>query len=154
MAQFGSTGRGSVNVELNIVPFIDLMSCLVAFLLATAVWVNIAQMRNNHVGKGEDTGPPEPDKPAMSVLVDSEHIYVTRAPDGERRKLDAHDWDGLARSIRELGDKNPMPVEIAADSSREHPVPYESLIAAMDASLKAGYTNVGVVDPRSLTVRP
>jgi biopolymer transport protein ExbD len=37
-------GKKSVNVELNIVPFIDLMSCLTAFRLVTAVWVNIAQI--------------------------------------------------------------------------------------------------------------
>ena len=39
-------GKKSVNVDLNIVPFIDLMSCLTAFLLVTAVWVNIAQINS------------------------------------------------------------------------------------------------------------
>ena len=46
-AAIGTGDKKSVNVELNIVPFIDLMSCLTAFLLVTAVWVNIAQI-NNH----------------------------------------------------------------------------------------------------------
>ena len=51
------TGEGgkSVNVELNIVPFIDLMSCLTAFLLVTAVWVNIAQINIQPKGKTRDT---------------------------------------------------------------------------------------------------
>ena len=45
MAQIEETGGGkSRNVELNIVPFIDLMSCLTAFLLVTAVWVNTARL--------------------------------------------------------------------------------------------------------------
>ena len=43
-ASIGTGDKKSVNVELNIVPFIDLMSCLTAFLLVTAVWVNIAQI--------------------------------------------------------------------------------------------------------------
>ena len=34
----------SVDVHLNIVPFIDLLSCLTAFLLVTAVWSNLAQI--------------------------------------------------------------------------------------------------------------
>ena len=34
-------GNGSLNVELNIVPFIDLLSTLVLFLLVTAVWLQI-----------------------------------------------------------------------------------------------------------------
>ena len=36
--------KGSRNVNLNIVPFIDLMSCLTAFLLVTAVWSNLSQI--------------------------------------------------------------------------------------------------------------
>jgi len=44
-------GKKSLNVELNIVPFIDLMSCLTAFLLVTAVWVNIAQINIQPKGK-------------------------------------------------------------------------------------------------------
>ena len=49
----GTSGKGSVNVELNIVPFIDLMSCLTAFLLVTAVWVNMSSLENEPVGRGE-----------------------------------------------------------------------------------------------------
>ena len=50
-ASVGTEGKGSVNVELNIVPFIDLLSCLTAFLLVTAVWVNIAQISIQPKGK-------------------------------------------------------------------------------------------------------
>jgi biopolymer transport protein ExbD len=50
-AAVGTDAKGSVNVELNIVPFIDLMSCLTAFLLVTAVWVNIAQINIQPKGK-------------------------------------------------------------------------------------------------------
>ena len=49
----GSDKR-SVNVDLNIIPFIDLMSCLVAFLLVTAVWVNTARLDTKPVGRGGD----------------------------------------------------------------------------------------------------
>src|SRR5437879_4457096 len=71
-------GKKSLDVELNIVPYIDLMSCLTAFLLVTAVWVNIAQItiqpkgknRNQPVDKIED--PP----PVISVLIQSDVIYV------------------------------------------------------------------------------
>jgi biopolymer transport protein ExbD len=36
--------RKNHNVDLNIVPYIDLMSCLTAFLLVVAVWIDIAQI--------------------------------------------------------------------------------------------------------------
>ena len=49
----GTGDKKSVNVELNIVPFIDLMSCLTAFLLVTAVWVNLASVKNEPAGKAK-----------------------------------------------------------------------------------------------------
>ena len=44
-AAVGTDDKRSVNVELNVIPFIDLMSCLTAFLLVTAVWTNLAQIK-------------------------------------------------------------------------------------------------------------
>lgn len=71
-------GKGDVNVELNIVPFIDLMSCLTAFLLVTAVWVNIAQINIQPKGKNRDTTNVQTDEEnvTLSVLVQSERIWV------------------------------------------------------------------------------
>lgn len=44
-------GDGGLNVELNLVPFIDLLSSLVLFLLLGAVWVQIASMQAAVEGK-------------------------------------------------------------------------------------------------------
>lgn len=47
----GASGMGgggkSVNVELNLVPYIDLMSSLICFLLITAVWQEIEVVSSN-----------------------------------------------------------------------------------------------------------
>jgi biopolymer transport protein ExbD len=40
----GKDGRRSVDAELNLIPFIDLLSTLILFLLLTVVWVQISQM--------------------------------------------------------------------------------------------------------------
>ena len=37
-------GRKSVDAELNLIPFIDLLSVCILFLLMTAVWVQISKM--------------------------------------------------------------------------------------------------------------
>ncbi len=37
-------GRRAVDAELNLIPFIDLLSTLILFLLLTVVWVQISQM--------------------------------------------------------------------------------------------------------------
>src|SRR2546429_1824314 len=52
------TGRGGkkpLDAELNLVPFIDLLSCCISFLLITAVWTQIAGLQVSSSG-----GPPEP----------------------------------------------------------------------------------------------
>ena len=42
----GGGGRGrNLNAELNLVPFIDLLSALITFLLATAVWSQTEAMK-------------------------------------------------------------------------------------------------------------
>ena len=153
MAHVAESRRGSVNIELNIVPFIDLMSCLVAFLLATAVWANLAELENGKVGKNRSDGSPN-DDPALSVLVDDARIVVTRWPDLERRTLAPSDWAGLRAALHDLAAGGKMPVEIAADSTKEHPVTYQSLMTAMDTSIAVGLPNVGIVEPASLTAHP
>src|SRR6187200_2664129 len=70
-------GKKSLNVELNIVPFIDLMSCLTAFLLVTAVWSNIAQITIQPKGKQRNNEPPPEIIPAkISILIQPDVIYV------------------------------------------------------------------------------
>ena len=65
----GGDSKHDVNVELNIVPFIDLMSCLTAFLLVAAVWVNIAQINIQPKGKTRDTSTVQDDE-SLVVLLD------------------------------------------------------------------------------------
>ena len=49
----GAGGRKGVDYDLNLIPFIDLFSVLVSFLLITAVWTQIARINvENKVGTG------------------------------------------------------------------------------------------------------
>src|SRR4026209_166870 len=94
-------GKKSVNVELNIVPFIDLMSCLTAFLLVTAVWVNIAQINIQPKGKTRDQAPVQQDDEhvTLSVLVQSDRIWVGLSRVNEfqdiPKKADDQGWEKL-----------------------------------------------------------
>jgi biopolymer transport protein ExbD len=148
----GTSRKGSVNIELNIVPFIDLMSCLTAFLLVTAVWVNTAGLENETAGKKQSTiAQPEP--PKLAILLEYDQIIVQQSPSGEARKLAAFDWTGLDSALREFktADGNLPIVEVAAASTNAHPIEYQQVIAAMDTAVRAGYPRVGVTDPSSLT---
>ena len=151
MAQLGTgTHKGSVNIELNIIPFIDLMSCLTAFLLVTAVWINTAHLKNEAAGK--KAGERGEDKVSLAILIQWDQMLVTAHPSGETRQLAAYDWGHLGDALKELQPAGETPhVEIAADSSNAHPIEYQQLIAAMDTSVRAGFPDVGVTDPTSLS---
>jgi biopolymer transport protein ExbD len=149
-ATLGTGNKQSVNVDINIVPFVDVMSCLTAFLLVAAVWVNTAHLRNEAAGKG--TTKVETVHPKLAVLIEWDQMLVTATPSGETRQLAIYDWAHLADTLKELSPADEVPrVEIAAESSNLHPITYQTVVAAMDTSVRAGFPDVGVTDAASLT---
>lgn len=154
-------GRAS-NVELNIIPFIDLMSCLTAFLLVTAVWVNISQLDVAAEGKSRDgRGSDEPD-PKLSVLIEPDEIWVgvsridefTRIP----KSASGYDWTKFEAVLKEqkasayFSDKTN--IQVAAESTQADPISYQQLVLAMDVALKVGFADVNLSDPAGLYARP
>jgi biopolymer transport protein ExbD len=167
MAHIQEAGNGkSLNVELNIVPFIDLMSCLTAFLLVTAVWVNLAQLDVEPVGKARDGVPCEGDEcedVKLSVLVDQDEIWIglSRVNEFERiaRRADGtYDFDQLEQRLRTHKSsaffRDSTAIEVAAAGTPQAPVRYQTLISAMDVAVKAGFVDVGISDPDGLSARP
>ena len=78
----GGGGRKSVDVDINLVPFIDMMSCLVAFLLITAVWTNLAQINIKPKGMANQSDVPPPAEPPqnISMLVAGDSIWIGSSP--------------------------------------------------------------------------
>ncbi len=163
-AAVGADEKGSVNVELNIIPFIDLMSCLTAFLLVTAVWVNIAQINIQPKGKTRDTSNVQKDDETvtLSVLVTSERIWVGLSRVNEFQEIpkkgDEQDWEKFETTLKEhkasafFADRSDL--EIAAESTTQAPVKYQDVIRAMDVAVKVGFIDVGLSDPAGLAARP
>src|SRR5260221_10588076 len=60
----GKGGKKPLDAELNLVPFIDLLSCCIAFLLITAVWTQIAGLQVASSG-----GVPDPQKQETTIDV-------------------------------------------------------------------------------------
>lgn len=157
-------GKGDVNVELNIVPFIDLMSCLTAFLLVTAVWVNIAQINIQPKGKNRDTASVSQDDEhvTLSILVQSDRVWVGLSRVNEFQEIPKkgsdYDWDKYESTLKEhkasafFADRSD--IEIAGESTTQNPVSYDSVIHAMDLAVKVGFIDVGLTDPAGLAARP
>ena len=163
-AAVGTDSKG-VNVELNIVPFIDLMSCLTAFLLVAAVWVNIAQINIQPKGKTRDTSNVQEDNETviLSVLVQADKIWVGLSRVNEFQDIPKlasgeHDWDKFETTIKQhktsafFSDR--ADIEVAAESTIQSPVKYQDVIRAMDVAVKVGFLDVGLSDPAGLAARP
>ncbi len=150
-------GRKSVDIDMNLVPFIDVMAVLVAFLLLTAVWTNLAQINIRPGGVGHDTDQVVEPPINLSVLVAEDGLWVGITT-GQPRKIDKvgeeHNFEALGEALtyykKESGIFNDRDdVEIAAEDN----VNYQAVITAMDTAVAKEFKGIRYVDPASLSVR-
>ena len=151
MAQIeGGKGVGRArNVELNLVPVIDLMSVLITFLLITAVWsqVSMIQIGSSIYGKRSDTTPATPPPLADVVLkIDVKEMGYILTVGKQVISLPllnaAFDDAGLVAQLQRV--KQLYPEKTDAVLSVADKIPYEQLIKAMDDILIAGFPSIGV----------
>jgi biopolymer transport protein TolR len=146
----GGQGSRSVDVDLNLVPFIDMMSCLVAFLLITAVWTNLAEIRVNPKAAGATSEAPAHD--VVAVLITKDGHWLGRSEGGEAARRvglaeGARDWQGLDEALAQVAQRG-LPLEVAAEEG----VDFQTIIATMDHALAFGLDEVAYVDPGALSV--
>jgi biopolymer transport protein ExbD len=73
LSSSSKSGRRPVDANLGMVPMIDLLVSCIAFLLATAVWVQTGALQSRQP-KGTDGGPEPP----------AEHVLITIGTDAVR----------------------------------------------------------------------
>jgi biopolymer transport protein TolR len=150
MAQIeGGKGGRTRNIELNLVPVIDLMSVLITFLLITAVWsqVSMIQIGSSIYGKRSDTTPATPPPLADVVLkIDVKEMGYILTVGKQVISLPvqstAFDDAGLVAQLQRV--KQLYPEKTDAVLSVADKIPYEQLIKAMDDILIAGFPSIGV----------
>ncbi|MFN7454676.1 MAG: ExbD/TolR family protein [Pseudobdellovibrionaceae bacterium] len=152
MAQIESGGgRGRrVSVELNLVPFIDLMSVLITFLLITAVWtqVSMIQIGTSLYGKrSEETVPqlpPDADLVLKIDITDKGYVLTVGRQTTQLPLLNSeYDEAGLLAQLEKTKQMYPTKTDAAIAMSDQ--LPYERLIGGMDILLKAGFPKISVL---------
>jgi biopolymer transport protein ExbD len=151
-------GKRSVDVELNVVPFIDLMSCLACFLLATAVWANYAQISVKPKGLGMkaieqlDTE----NKVYASILITESELWIGHTL-GERiqisREGESYDWAALDEKLKEFRAMPTLAGRSDIEVAAEDLVPYQAIVDTMDYAIGNQFRDVGLIDPQSLSVK-
>lgn len=145
-------GGKSANAELNLVPFIDLFSALICFLLMTAAWNSLETIDTGAPPKSIDLRddyepPPVPaQKPKVALTVT---LYVDRLDIGEDNKIQTFqhvkgnpDFAALARKLSEWRKKYPERKDVLL--STENRAPYKHLISLMDAFIAGEFPEVGI----------
>jgi biopolymer transport protein TolR len=152
MAQIdgGSRGKRAVNVELNLVPFIDLMSVLITFLLITAVWtqVSMIQIGSSLYAKKDDSKQPPQLTPNADVALKVDvkldgYVLTVGTQIISLPKVNAvYDAQGLIAQLQRV--KQLYPEKIDGIVSMSDDVPYENLVGTMDQFLVAGFPNISI----------
>ncbi|HOX45613.1 MAG TPA: biopolymer transporter ExbD [Myxococcota bacterium] len=140
-------GKKPLNVELNLVPFIDLLTCLICFLLMAAVWIQIGKISVAQAGQGPspDVAREDPLSPSLVVAITPQSYLVT----GNGQPLadilkrdDRYDTAALGRKLHELHGLYPDKSDIVVMS--EDSVAYQDLIDVMDVCLASSFPRISV----------
>ena len=146
-----NTGKKSSVVELNLVPFIDLMSVCIIFLLITAVWIQISMIQlgtSVYSKKIEDQEPaaltPNMDIPfrvdvlsgGYKVVLGAQAMIIPLKSGG------AYDHVKFRKQLKDIKNLYPEKVDVVVTS--EDAMLYKHLIMAMDLLLTAGFSGISI----------
>lgn len=73
----GGKGKRSLDSEINMIPFIDLLMVTISFLLITAVWSHMARINAD----AQVPGPPQPDKEQQNIEPEKVLHLEMRSPE-------------------------------------------------------------------------
>jgi biopolymer transport protein ExbD len=146
----GKGGKKPLDAQLNLVPFIDLLSCCISFLLITAVWTQLARMDVTQKGQGaagaSDEKPPE-NVVTLTLFVDKDG-YTFHKSTGEDtpipKKGDDYDYIRLADVLKDAKTAYPDKNDIQVKSDDD--VIYNNIIKTMDVVLSNKFPDVSLGD--------
>src|ERR1041384_6396333 len=67
----GGGGKRTLDFDLNLVPFIDLLSCCISFLLITAAWNQLARIETNQKVDQPGKSTMKDEKGRVNVQIDA-----------------------------------------------------------------------------------
>jgi biopolymer transport protein ExbD len=151
MAQIEDNGSGGrkVNVDVNIVPFIDLMSVLIIFLLITAVWSQVSMIQLGSSIYGKNTGqnsaepPPRAEIPfRLDVLNSGYRVVVGQQSLNIPKVAGEYDKGKLLIELKRVKEIYPEKSDAVVTMGDEQP--YKNLIGGMDMLLEAGFPQISI----------
>src|SRR5438045_2743577 len=107
----GKSGKKSVNADLNLVHYIDLLTCMVAFLLITAVWTQLGRLEAHQKGQGQQGSEDQPPEKQFKlvVVVNAEGYNLVADADQQPipKKGSDYDFEKLGTELKKMKDAHP-----------------------------------------------
>ena len=151
----GSGNKRAASFDLNLVPFIDLMSVMITFLLITAVWTQVSMIKlgSSLYGKqNTDENAPPPPRADVPLRLDVKEtgfrLVVGNPLKGKSDKFiidkvnGEYDKDSLLEKLTQV--KQAYPEKVDAVITVEEQLKYDFLIQGMDLLLKSGFPAISV----------
>lgn len=143
----GKGGKKSVNADLNLVPYIDLLTCMVSFLLITAVWTQLARLQAQQKGQGAAGEEAPPEKQVKVVVVVNEegfNLVVDQEQQPLAKKGEDYDFDRLAGELKKVKEAHPDKNDVQVAS--EDQIKFNTLVRTMDTVLSARFPDISLID--------
>jgi biopolymer transport protein ExbD len=149
--QPGLKGRGRrFSDNLNLVPFIDLFSTIIIFLLSTAVWDQLAGIQANLGAQagGQDADTPQElvKKVTNQVRITVADAYIETFDDGETRRYakngDTTDFTPIDQFVQNVRSKYVDKKDLVLQATDN--AVYADLIGVMDRALGQKFSEIVV----------
>jgi biopolymer transport protein TolR len=140
-------GKKSLNANLNLVPYIDLLTCMVAFLLITAVWTQLARLQTQQKGQGqagEETPPELQVKVVILVNQEGFNLVVGQEQTPIPKKGSDYDFERLSAELKKAKDSHPDKND--AQVASEDTIKFETLVRAMDTAMQQRFPDISLID--------
>jgi len=130
----GGGRAGSEEPEINVISLIDVLFCLILFLVVTTSFTQRSVLKLQ-LPKAQASAQVDPGE-TLTVLVDRDGKFFV----GSSEVLKS-DTDSLKEAItRAVGDRRDMPVVLRADGR----TPHQSVVTAMDALGQLGFSRLSI----------
>jgi biopolymer transport protein ExbD len=120
---------------------------MVAFLLITAVWTQLARLSTSQKGQGQagEETPPE-QQVNIVVVVNQEgfNLVVSQEQTPIPKKGDQYDFEKLGTELKKIKDAHPDKNDVKVAS--EDQIKFEVLVRTMDTALTSRFPDISLID--------
>lgn len=142
----GGGGKRSSNFDLNLVPFIDLMSVLITFLLLSAVWTQVSMIQLGASFASprldQETPPTPPPLENLVLRLDIRAagyiLYVGKDTTQIPKVNNEYDKESLRAAL--VAVKQKYPDKGGIKLAIEDEIIYDHVVTVMDVGLDAGFS--------------